>query len=407
MISSYHHTLRIRQSYREDIDLRDCGRKINFCNIILLTTIMSLTMSIWSVQKFLPIFLVDQGFSAYSIGIILAIQGSTFVIKLPLSILIDKHALFGFGRQKSYYALFAIIMSLLAICTTIISRNVDRLTRGQYVFLLSLDLILQFFIYGIMRSIWESFILMNATGPRSGQILATMTIIPDFVNVIYLTAFGRISKVFGWNEVFTICAIFQLISLCLLPLLSVPKEIKLKTKSLIQKSYHLYRNPTIFAFVVFNTVVSVGIFITGVTILTLLYAKSVLSLSNAEIGLYGAGGEIITIIAVQTYGILADKFYYNTRTVYIISCFIGLFGYILYIYGTRVFQFAYVAYVLESLVVGLVKFGPLYFIDRLSMTELSVFDISIYHFSTTIVIIPGIILLGWILEFHGFVSAYA
>eukprot|EP01083_Nonionella_stella_P123496 372118_1 len=264
-------------------------------------------------------------------------------------------------------------MSLLAICTTIISRNVDRLTRGQYVFLLSLDLILQFFIYGIMRSIWESFILMNATGPRSGQILATMTIIPDFVNVIYLT---------------------------------VPKEIKLKTKSLIQKSYHLYRNPTIFAFVVFNTVVSVGIFITGVTILTLLYAKSVLSLSNAEIGLYGAGGEIITIIAVQTYGILADKFYYNTRTVYIISCFIGLFGYILYIYGTRVFQFAYVAYVLESLVVGLVKFGPLYFIDRLSMTELSVFDISIYHFSTTIVIIPGIILLGWILEFHGFVSAY-
>eukprot|EP01083_Nonionella_stella_P226063 803211_1 len=275
MISSYHHTLRIRQSYREDIDLRDCGRKINFCNIILLTTIMSLT---------------------------------------------------------SYYALFAIIMSLLAICTTIISRNVDRLTRGQYVFLLSLDLILQFFIYGIMRSIWESFILMNATGPRSGQILATMTIIPDFVNVIYLT---------------------------------------------------------------------------GVTILTLLYAKSVLSLSNAEIGLYGAGGEIITIIAVQTYGILADKFYYNTRTVYIISCFIGLFGYILYIYGTRVFQFAYVAYVLESLVVGLVKFGPLYFIDRLSMTELSVFDISIYHFSTTIVIIPGIILLGWILEFHGFVSAYA
>eukprot|EP01083_Nonionella_stella_P226062 803209_1 len=332
MISSYHHTLRIRQSYREDIDLRDCGRKINFCNIILLTTIMSLTMSIWSVQKFLPIFLVDQGFSAYSIGIILAIQGSTFVIKLPLSILIDKHALFGFGRQKSYYALFAIIMSLLAICTTIISRNVDRLTRGQYVFLLSLDLILQFFIYGIMRSIWESFILMNATGPRSGQILATMTIIPDFVNVIYLT---------------------------------------------------------------------------GVTILTLLYAKSVLSLSNAEIGLYGAGGEIITIIAVQTYGILADKFYYNTRTVYIISCFIGLFGYILYIYGTRVFQFAYVAYVLESLVVGLVKFGPLYFIDRLSMTELSVFDISIYHFSTTIVIIPGIILLGWILEFHGFVSAYA
>eukprot|EP01083_Nonionella_stella_P123497 372120_1 len=231
MISSYHHTLRIRQSYREDIDLRDCGRKINFCNIILLTTIMSLTMSIWSVQKFLPIFLVDQGFSAYSIGIILAIQGSTFVIKLPLSILIDKHALFGFGRQKSYYALFAIIMSLLAICTTIISRNVDRLTRGQYVFLLSLDLILQFFIYGIMRSIWESFILMNATGPRSGQILATMTIIPDFVNVIYLT---------------------------------VPKEIKLKTKSLIQKSYHLYRNPTIFAFVVFNTVVSVGIFITGI-----------------------------------------------------------------------------------------------------------------------------------------------